>query len=92
MDLKVIKEDENRLILELKGETIGFANALRDELWRDKDVTEAAHIKEHPYLSESKIFVKVNRGNPRTTLEKAASRIEDHAKEFKEEFKKALKK
>jgi DNA-directed RNA polymerase subunit L len=92
MDLKVVKEDEKTLILELKGESISFANLIGDELWNDKSVSEAAHIKEHPYLSEPKVFVKVNKGSPRTALEKAATRIEDQAKEFKEEFKRALKK
>ena len=92
MQLGVVKEDESTLILELKGETIGFANLLRDELWKDKAVSEAAHIKEHPYLSEPKVFVKVNKGSPREALEKAAVRIEDRAKEFEEEFKRALKK
>jgi DNA-directed RNA polymerase subunit L len=92
MELNIIKEDEKKLILEVKGETIGFVNLLRDELWKDKSVSEAAHIKEHPYLAEPKVFVKVNKGSPRTALEKAAARIRDQAKEFGEEFKKALKK
>jgi DNA-directed RNA polymerase subunit L len=43
-------------------------------------------------LSEPKVFVKVNKGSPREALEKAAVRIEDRAKEFEEEFKRALKK
>jgi DNA-directed RNA polymerase subunit L len=92
MQLRVVKEDDSKLILEVKGETVGFVNLLRDELWKDKNVSEAAYIKEHPYLSEPKVFVKVNKGSPRTALEKAAVRIEDQAKEFKEEFKRALKK
>jgi DNA-directed RNA polymerase subunit L len=92
MDLRVVKEDEKTLIVETKGETVGFVNLLRDELWKDKAVSEAAYIKEHPYLSEPKVFVKAGRGSPRTALERAATRIEDQAKEFGEEFKRALKK
>jgi DNA-directed RNA polymerase subunit L len=92
MNLKAVKEDEKTLTLELKGEGVSFTNLLQEELWNDKSVSEAAHIKEHPYLSEPKVFVKVNKGSPRTALEKAATRIEDQAKEFKEEFKRALKK
>jgi len=92
MQLKVVKEDDSKLILEVKDETIGFVNLLKDELWKDKTVSEAAYIKEHPYLAEPKVLVKVNRGNPRAALEKAAVRIEDQAKEFREEFKRSLKK
>lgn len=92
MQLKILKEDEKTLILEVGGETISFANLIRDELWNDKSVSEAAHIKEHPFLSQPKVFVKTDRGTPRTALEKAATRIVDKSKEFKEEFKRAMKK
>lgn len=92
MQLKILKEDEKSLMLEVGGEAVSFANLIREELWNDKSVTEAAHIKEHPYLSQPKIFVKTDRGSPRTALEKAATRIVDSSKEFKEEFKRAMKK
>lgn len=92
MQLRVVKEDEKTFILEIGDETVSFANLLRNELWNDKSVSEASYIKEHPYLDEPKIFVKTSRGSPRTALEKAAVRIEDSAKEFKEEFKRSLKK
>ena len=62
------------------------------ELWNDKSVSESAFIKEHPYLAEPKVFVKTEKSEPKIALEKAAQRIADQAKEFKEEFKKALKK
>jgi DNA-directed RNA polymerase subunit L len=92
MELSVIEEDEKRLILEVKGESVSFANLIRSELWNDKSVSEAAHIKEHPYLDQPKILVKTERGSPRVALEKAAVRVLDKAKEFQEEFKRSLKK
>lgn len=92
MNLKVVREDEKTLVLELAGETVSFTNLLGKELWNNKSVSEAASIKEHPYLSQPKVFVKVNKGSPRTALEKTAARIEDQSTEFKEEFKRALKK
>lgn len=90
--MKVVKEDEKKLILEIPNESVGFTNLLRSELWNDNSVSEAADIKEHPYLSQPKILVKVSRGSPRTALEKAATRIADQAKGFKENFTRALKK
>ncbi|MBS3055729.1 MAG: DNA-directed RNA polymerase subunit L [Candidatus Aenigmarchaeota archaeon] len=92
MELSVIEEDEKKLILEVKGESISFANMIKSELWNDKSVSEAAHIKEHPYLGQPKIFVKTDRGSPKVALEKASVRVLDKAKEFQEEFKRALKK
>jgi len=92
MELSVIEEDEKKLILQVKDESVSFANLIRSELWNDKSISEAAYIKEHPYLGHPKIFVKTERGSPRTALEKASQRILDKAQEFQEEFKKALKK
>lgn len=92
MELKVVKQDEKTLLVECTGETFTLTNVIKDELWMDKNVSEAAQIREHPYLSQPKIFVKTSRGLPQTALDKAAERVENQAKEFKEEFKKSLKK
>lgn len=92
MELKVLKKDEKTLIIEIPKETVTLTTLLREELWNDKNVSEAAAVKEHPYLSNPKIFVKTDRGNPETSLEKASERIVDQVKEFKSEFKKASKK
>ena len=91
MELKIIKEDEKTLFIEATGETYTLTNTIREELWNDKNVSEAADVKEHPYLSQPKIFVRVTKGSPREALEKAAERIAEKAKEFGKEFDKALK-
>jgi DNA-directed RNA polymerase subunit L len=92
MELEKVKEDEKTLILEVKGETVGFTNLIRKELWADKSVGEAAQIKEHPYLTEPKVFVKVSRGKPVNALKKASDRVIGQLNEFREKFKAALKK
>lgn len=92
MELKKIKEDDKTLLLEVGKETFTVTNALREELWNDKSVLESAQIREHPYLSQPKVFVKMEKGSPTVALEKAAERISAQAREFREEFKKALKK
>jgi len=92
MELKTVKEDEKKLIVELKGESIGFAHMLNDELWKDPNVKEAAAIKEHPYLSEPKILVAVSIGSPKTALEKVPENILKQAKDFEDKFKDSLKK
>jgi DNA-directed RNA polymerase subunit L len=92
MELKKVKEDSKTLLLEVVGETFTVTNALREQLWEDKSVSEAAQIREHPYLSQPKIWVRTERGSPVAALEKAAEKISELAKEFREEFKKALKK
>lgn len=92
MELNVVDEKEKSLIIEVKGETVTITNLLSKELWNDSSVVESASIKEHPYLGEHKILVKTNRGSPRTALEKAATRITDQVEDFRQSFKRSLKK
>lgn len=91
MELKLVKKDDKSLVLEVQGESIGFVNAIREELWKDKSVLEADFRKEHPYLAEPKIIVKTSRGEPEVALEKACERIIEKIEEFKEKFKAELK-
>jgi len=92
MELKVVKQSKDTILLEIGGETISFANLVTQESWKDKSTIEASHIKEHPYLSQPKVFVKSSKGPAKEILEKSAESIVDQAKEFREEFKKSLKK
>ena len=92
MELKVVKQDDNILILETTDESVPFCNLVRSELWQDKSVSEAAYIKEHQYLDKPKIFVKTEHGKPQTALERAAGRLEKQAADFGADFKKAVKK
>ncbi len=91
MELKKIKEDKNTLLLEIGKETMTITNALREELWNDSNVIEAAQIREHPYLSEPKIFVKMTKDSSKLAIEKAAKRISKKSKEFEDEFNKSIK-
>ena len=92
MELNKIKEDSNTIEIELKGESVGFANLIKEELWNDKNVDEAAYIKEHPYMAEPKIYVKMKgKSNPRIALQRAVKRLQVKLKDLEREFKRALK-
>lgn len=91
MELKVVKAEDKKLLLELAGESLTITNLLREKLWEDKNVSEAAQIKEHPYLSEPKIWVVVKRGSPLRALNKATNRALDDLEKLKKEFKEKLK-
>ena len=90
MELVVLKKEEKELILEVRGESLGFINAIREELWNDKTVLESAMRKEHPYLAEPKIVLKVYRGEPEEALEKACDRIIEKIEEFEKKFKEEI--
>jgi DNA-directed RNA polymerase subunit L len=90
MELVKIKGDEKSALIEVKEETFTLTSALEEQLWEDKNVSEAASFREHPYLSEPKIWVKVKKGNVKEALEKAIEDLIETTKEFREKFKKAL--
>ena len=92
MELKKLEDDGKKLIIEFQDETVAFANMVKDKLWEDSSVKEAATIKEHPYLSKPKILVEVSRGSPQTALEKTTEKLLEETKEFGEKFKGSLKK
>lgn len=92
MELKKIEDNDKRLIIEFGSETVAFANMIKDNLWEDPAVKEAATIMEHPYLSKPKILVETSRGSPQTALEKSAEKLVEETKEFHDKFKDALKK
>ena len=92
MELVKIKEDSEIIEIELKGERVGFANLLKEELWNDKNVDEAAYIKEHPYMAEPKIYVKMKgKSSSRVALQRAVKRLQVKLKELEKELKRALK-
>lgn len=92
MELNVIKKDDNSRVIEFKGESFSFVNLIEEELWKNKDVDEAACIKEHPQMSEPKLYIKMKgKQSPEVQIKKAISGIQDQMKELKDEFSKALK-
>jgi DNA-directed RNA polymerase subunit L len=94
MELKVVKQEDKkkRLILELSGESETLTYLLKEKLWEQKRVKEAAHIREHPLLSEPKVLVHVKTGTAMVALSKAAKDLLSEVKEFKKLFQRALKK
>lgn len=74
MELKVVKESEEgkRLLLEVQGETETLTHLLREHLWELAEVSEAAHIKEHPLLAEPKLLVRTRQSTARESLLKVA--------------------
>lgn len=91
MKLKAIKQDKNLLEVEVEGESVGFVNLIKEELWEDKNVDETAYIKEHPYMAEPKVYVKTKKKKPKGALSDATKRISVQLKKLKGEFKRALK-
>lgn len=91
MKLKVLKETDNEIRVEVQGEGHTFCNALQDVLLSDKDVEFAGYSIDHPLISEPVIFVRTRRSsNPRVVLIKAAEKLKNKTEEIRQAFESAL--
>ncbi len=92
MEIKVVEETKNKLIIELKGETHTFCNALKKELWNDSHVKIAGYNIAHPLVGTPKIIVETDgKETPKKALTEAAKRLGSKAEKFKKEFIKGVK-
>lgn len=92
MELRKIKDGNDMIEIEIKGESVGFVNLIKEELWNDSNVKEAAYIKEHPYMAEPKIFVKMKgKSNPKIALERTVKRLQTRLKDLERQLKRNLK-
>lgn len=92
MKLKILEDKKNKLILEIKGETHTFCNALKKELWNDSHVKAAGYTISHPYIGIPKIIVETDGSeSPKKALIEAAKRLQKEADKFKEAFSKGIK-
>jgi len=90
MEVKVLKEEKDALLIELVGESETFANLLREELWNVKGVIEAAYIREHPELSQPKLWIKTEGINPREALKIAIDNLIKKFSELKKAYEKSI--
>ena len=91
MKLKVLKETDNEIRVEVQGEGHTFCNALQDVLLSDKDVEFAGYSIDHPLISKPVIFVRtLKSSNPRAVLIKAAEKLKSQTDEIRQAFESAL--
>jgi DNA-directed RNA polymerase subunit L len=88
MELKIIDDQKNKLVFEIKGESHTIANALRKELWNDSHVKVAGYSVEHPILDIPRFILETDGADPRKTIKAAINRLEKQLAKVKDEAKK----
>ena len=89
MELKVLEETKTRLVLEVKGWGHIITNALKSELWNDKNIKSAGYNIAHPLEGIPVLVVETNTSsNPRKALNEAIKRLKKSNAQFLKEFKK----
>lgn len=90
--IKVIKNDENRLELELSNEDHTIGNLLRSVLMMDEHVKQAGYRVVHPITGGIRVVVHTDgKESPKDALINALLKIERDAQELKEKILNALK-
>ena len=90
MDVNILEYDEEKeIILEIVGEGHTFTNAIREFISDVKEVDSAGYIKEHPFISKTKLVIKAV---PKKKIDKAVrTACKEMAKGY-DEFYKLLEK
>lgn len=87
MEISFLEEKKGRIVFELEGADHTFCNALKTELWNDKDVTVATYAIKHPLLPKPKFIVE-SKGDAKKALKEASARLQKQMKAFATAFKK----
>jgi len=85
MELKILEKKKGRLVFELANANHTLCNALRDELWNDKQVTVATYAVRHPLTSTPR-FILETAGEPMKALQEASKRLQKKNKELEKAF------
>ena len=92
MKIRVLKRTDRELEFELVGEGHTFCNVLRKTLYEDKAVDFAAYTIDHPLIGIPRFYVRTDGSEtPEEALLKAAQKIAERAREFREKFKQAVR-
>ncbi|MBI4155102.1 DNA-directed RNA polymerase subunit L [Candidatus Woesearchaeota archaeon] len=87
--VNILEDTKTRLKLEIRGETHTLCNALRKELWEDKDLIAAAYHLEHPMIGHP-TFIVEHKKDAKKALHAAVARLIKKNEELKEKFKKLI--
>ena len=92
MEIKILEDNKNKMLFEIKGKSHGFCNILKNELWQDKHVKVAAYRIEHPSIGIPEMIVETDgKESPKAALLNAVKKLKTASDKLKKEFKKELK-
>ena len=93
MKLNLLKEEDNKMELEISGEGHTLLNLLQNNLLKEKNVKIAGYSKVHPLMDRSLLFVTLNRGKDfKKVLQNASQKTTKQLTEFQTKFNKAVEK
>jgi len=89
MEIILEENTKNKMIFELKGGGHTICNALKDELYKDKNVKIASYNILHPVTSSPKMIIETTgTTTPKKALQEASKRLIEQSKTLREQFTK----
>jgi len=88
MEINILEQEGNILKIEIKGEGHTLCNALRKELWNDKETAVAGYNIDHPLVGQPILILETQKENPKKVLLRAIEGLKKKNKELLEEIDK----
>jgi len=89
MEIKIIEDKKHNLVLDVKGVSHGFCNALVKELWEDAETKAAGYHVDHPLVGTPRLIFE-SKGDAKKALLDAIKRLQKKTDAFSKEFVKAM--
>ena len=90
MEIKILKEEKNKVEFEIIGEDHTLCNSIRNELWNQDTIDAVAYNIKHPLVSNPVMLVETNKGDPKTAVSNAVDSLKKQVKELRDTFSKKL--
>ena len=92
MKIKVLKQTDNELKLEIEGEGHSLLNLLQKALLEDDNIAMAGYDVPHPLFDRGILYVQTkDKQNPEDVVKEAVKKVQTLNKDFDKSFKKASK-
>ncbi len=88
MNIKILKEENNKIEIRFENQDATFGAALKDELWSVKGVEAAALNKRHPLVGKPELIVHGKDGKKamKEAAQSYAKKVEDFEKQIMKEL------
>jgi DNA-directed RNA polymerase subunit L len=91
MEVKIVQDEKNRFVFEIKGVSHGFCNMLKEKLLEDDHVKIATYRVEHPLVNIPRFLVETDGADPKNTVLNAIKKLKTFVEKVQKDFKDELK-
>jgi len=88
MEIKILRDKAKEIEIEVQEQDETILNPLKEKLLQNDDVVYVEYSREHPLLSNPKIYLKVKNGKARETMIKALDELRKEIKDFHSQIEK----